>query len=74
MNKLKSILEWMQYQDNNGSYYAIIDELEEGTITINEIIPALIKTLTQWRKDLYKSNRQKYDAMLNMEIELAAMI
>ena len=74
MNKLKSIIEWMQHQDNNGNYYSIIEELEEGIITLNEIIPALINILSQWRKDLYKTNRQKYNSMIKMEIELAAMI
>lgn len=51
MNKLTNVINYLQHNDRNGTYEDMIEEIENGELTIEEARECCIDTLKQWQED-----------------------
>ena len=51
MDKLTNVINYLQHNDQNGTYEDMIEEIENGELTIAEAREYCIDTLKQWQED-----------------------
>lgn len=70
MTNLIKVLYYLQQNDGNGNYMDILDEIEDGTLTITEAKLECIDILTRWTTENVEENdivtRYKINEMINI--------
>jgi len=64
-NELYDILEYMQQEDRNGSYYEMFEEHERGEIERELIIEVCERVLNEWLKDAIEEENESEINWLN---------
>lgn len=64
MENLKNVISYLQTNDKNGSYYEILEEIENGELTIENAKDECIQILSQWQNEnLAPTDIEEYNRM-----------
>lgn len=68
----EKIVDFMEHIDRNGSFYTILEELNQNTI--KELATEILEIFRRWKADIGSESDPKYKAICNFEMELIAII
>jgi hypothetical protein len=71
---LVKLFDYMQRNDPNGDYHSYLTDIDNGKMTVNEVVTAVFPVLQQWRRDLGDWNDPTQKTLVKFQNSLISIL